>query len=239
VSSVSLSISVGSGQPGSAQVSITGTGDLASSPSSPFTFAIVVRESGDWQFSVNSFPLGSVSSFYGSVAGSSAPAVLGEVAVNGQASLALATYSSGGVAQGLTVSVRVTASGSLSRAAATLGAASSQTYTLALFVPLFGAQGGSTISLSESGAIPLARHVQINSFSVNVALSSSPSVTLAADVAVTIPEQAQPIDIKINAQWNEQSTTTSFTGQLSSWNHPLGLNWLSFQARSPPSPKKQ
>jgi hypothetical protein len=37
--------------------------------------------------------------------------------------------------------------------------------------------------------------------------------------------------VNINAQWSEQSTTATFAGQLSSWNKPLGLTWLSFQVR--------
>jgi hypothetical protein len=153
-------------------VTITGTGDLASAPSSPFGFTISASESGDWLFAVSNFPLGTVPSFYTTVAGRSAPAVLGEVTLNSQASLTIATYSSGSAAEGLTVVAQATATGSLSKAAATLGATSTRSYKLSLYVPLFGAQSPSTISLSESGALPLASHVQLNSYSISVVLSS-------------------------------------------------------------------
>jgi hypothetical protein len=54
-------------------------------------------------------------------------------------------------------------------------------------------------------------------------------VVVAGQVGITIPEQAQPVQVQINGRWDDQSTTTSFSGQLSSWTHPLGLSWLSFQ----------
>jgi hypothetical protein len=78
------------------------------------------------------------------------------------------------VVKGLTVSATATATGSLRKAAATLGAASSQRYQLSLYVPVLGAQGSGSFAISESGAIALAPHVQVNSFSVSVAFTAVP-----------------------------------------------------------------
>lgn len=90
--------------------------------------------------------------------------------------MALATYGSGSVKQGLTVSATLATitngSSVLLKAVRTLrpSASAQDQYELSLYIPMFVSSESAIFSLSAAGKFPLSSNVVVNSYSVSVTL---------------------------------------------------------------------
>ena len=209
--------------------------------SSPARISTKLSTTGDFLLSVSNLPIGNtLAALFSAVAGGSQPEILSGVAVQGTAAFSVATYNAGSVKKGFTLNAEVTltsTSNLVYKAAQVLQASPSGTsFSLALFIPIFGPQPIQDIQLdfTQSGHIALTKSVSIDSYTIDVSVSQSVSVTLSASIAVTASQQGQSAVFTVSATWSEGQSDVQFSGTLQSgsWEHPFGLSWLTITSAS-------
>ncbi len=210
-------------------IAISGTTTFSFASSTPVVVTIDVLANGDFLLSVTNIPIPGLDSFYTTVVGKPTPDVVNQITVNGQASIAIASYNAGNYKEGLDLLIQATVSsgGSLFKASQVLKSTpSSQSYELLLNIPVFSSNPEYlSISLTESGSFSLTKNSQISSYSVNVAISQDIAISLAAKLNVTTHGQSTIFDI--TSSWSEQSEQFTFAGAIDQpWKNPFGLSWL-------------
>eukprot|EP01125_Pyxidicula_operculata_P021335 TRINITY_DN8162_c0_g1_i1.p1 TRINITY_DN8162_c0_g1~~TRINITY_DN8162_c0_g1_i1.p1 ORF type:complete len:1221 (+),score=341.94 TRINITY_DN8162_c0_g1_i1:146-3808(+) len=159
------------------------------------------------------------------------PSQFNDFVAKGTASIAISTYDAPQGREGFTLEVDVALvdNGSdIYKAASVFSNNPSQyTYDMMLFIPVFTPNTGSLeLSFKETGPIKINSALEVESYGLDVQLGNTNSISVNADVQVTLKKQPEPVDFSISAAF-VAGQSLSFTGQMTStWDHPFGVNWM-------------
>jgi len=166
---------------------------------------------------------------------SEAPSIIKSLNPQGTASISIATYDSSYAQEGFTFQATVSLSNSGDLYKVTRYFSSDPTsfnFDMSLYIPLFAQTPSIQLHLSENGAFKLRSNIQVNSYSLDVDVSETPSIRVSTEIAVTIRRQPTPLVFDLSVDWNDATTLTLSGSMTSTLDHPFGLKWLDITSLS-------
>eukprot|EP01087_Luapelamoeba_hula_P021236 TRINITY_DN7388_c0_g1_i1.p1 TRINITY_DN7388_c0_g1~~TRINITY_DN7388_c0_g1_i1.p1 ORF type:complete len:1510 (-),score=277.44 TRINITY_DN7388_c0_g1_i1:60-4589(-) len=231
ISAATVSMTVGASKPLDI-FTITATTDFSFSPSSNTQVQITVKGDGNVLFSVNNIPLGSLAVLFITITqGATVPHVFLGLNVAGTISFSVATYASGTVQKGFTLTSAITlAEGPLLTVAKDLNpnAADSKSYKVSFFAPIFGPAPAYDvqISVTETGSFQIGV-ITCESYTITATVSSGQAAfTVSTVLSIPLPRQINPIRVSVSGGWQEQTGANLKGALIGTWDHPFGATWL-------------